>query len=533
MSLGEEVGGRRERAGTERGLREPVFGYAALDHSGQTTFPAPFVLRQLTFNGVPGDSTQSLRHLYADLLGRRVDRAALLDVVQRISHHNAAAGFPARVAYIAEQDFQNGRVNISVSSGDVGVIEFVGNEGRTMDYVRSLASMLTEERPLRLETLTRFNRLADNVPGVSCTVEIAPPAHPQQQARLIITVKHDRATANIRFDNRAPRFIGRKVVATRVKLRGLASGTDELDARLIANTGRGDAYLLIASYATVLNAKGLTAELGVFRSDIKPLLFGPSPPKLNRINQNYEFLLSQPIFLSKRLQLSANGGFAFLKTERFLDDVQQTRDRRRATILGLELDALDPWGGENYVSLTWLRGWDVFGATMRGSPGASRLGDGAGFSTFILEAERVQKLGQFAELNLATWSQVSTRALFEVDQCIYGGRDFGLGHEIETLYGDHCFLGFLELRARPIKLPGTGASAAPYAFVDGGVVGFTGIPDAGALPTGALMSAGGGVHVKLNKYASARVEANWPLRRSGIDFSASDERLFFRLEANF
>ena len=532
LSLGGTIAGRRSQGVGGQALRDPAVFYTANVHAAPPDLPTPFILRRLDIDGVSGDTPLPLRHLYADLLGRNVDAAILAEVAFKITRHNAAAGFPARIAYFADQDFQNGLVKVSVSSGAVGFVEFVGAEGRTLKYLRSLASMLTEETPLRAETLTRFKHLANQVPGVSCTVAITPSANPLEPPNLVITVKHERFSSDNFFDNRAPRGIGRKILSSRAKARGLATGTDELDVQLIHNTGRGNAYLLIASYATVLNKRGLTAELGFFRSHFKPQLFGPSPPILGIINENYSVELSQPIHVSERLQVSANAGLAILHAQRSVNGPLQVRDRRRVSTLGLELDAQDAWGGVNYVSLQWLHGWDVLGATARGEPLASRQGDGAAFSTFILEVERVQKVGKFAELELATWTQASTQSLYEVDQCVYGGRDFGLGHEFEALYGDHCFLGLLELRSKPIALL-AGANAAPYAFVDGAVIGFTGVPDIAARPFSALMSAGGGVRFKLNKHVSARVEANWPLRRSGIDFSASDERLYFRLDADF
>lgn len=489
-------------------------------------------MRELNIDGASVGVSHPLRHLYADLLGRNVDATTLVDVAHRITRFNASSGFPARIAYIPPQDYRGGLVNVSVTNGAVGYVEFVGAEGRTLKYLRSLASMLTEETPLRAETLTRFKQLASQAPGVSCTVAIVPSLNPLEPPHLVVTVKHERFTSDNFFDNRAPRGLGRKIFSARGKARGLVTGTDELDVQLIHNTGRGNAYLLIASYATVLNKHGLTAELGFFRSDFSPALFGPAPPVLGIINEDYSFELSQPIYVSDRVQVSANAGLAILHAQRSVNGPLQMRDRRRVSTLGFELDAQDHWGGVNYVSLSWLQGWDILGATARDEPLASRQGDGAAFSTFILEVERVQKVGKFAELKLATWTQASTQSLYEKDQCVYGGRDFGLGHEFDALYGDHCFMGLLELRSKPIALLAS-ASAAPYAFVDGAVIGFTGIPDIAARPFSALMSAGGGVRFKLNKYVSARVEANWPLRRSDIDFSASEERLYFRLDADF
>ncbi len=532
LSLGGEIVGRRTRSGAESGFREPVFVYAAYGHFTPSNLPTPFVLRQLDIENAPNDTPQPLRHLYADLLGRSVDAKNLAKVAYKITRHNADAGFPARIAYIPDQDFQNGLVKVSVSSGAVGVVEFVGAEGRTLKYLRSLASMLTEESPLRAETLVRFKHLANQVPGVSCTVAITPSPNPLEPPRLVVTVKQERFASNNFFDNRAPRGIGRKIVSSNIIARGLATGTDELDLQLLHNTGRGNAYLLIATYTSVLNERGLTAAFDFFRSDFSPSLFGPAPPVLNIVNENYAFSLSQPVLMTERLQLSANAGLAILHAQRSVNGPLQVRDRRRVSSLGFELDAQDVWGGVNYVSLQWRHGWDVFNATARGTPLASRLGNGAEFSTFILEVERDQKVGNFAKLKLATWTQASTQSLYETDQCVYGGRDFGLGHEFEALYGDHCFLGLLELRTKPISLL-AGANAAPYAFIDGAVIGFTGVPDAAARPFDALMSAGGGIRFKLNKIVSARVEANWPLRRSGIDFSASEERLYFRLDADF
>lgn len=532
LSVGATIAGRRTQRVGGPPPRDPAFYYASIDHAPPPELPSPFVLQQLNVDGAPIGPSHPLGHLYTDLLGRTIDGQTLTEVAHRITRHNASAGFPARIAYIADQAFQGGLVNVSVTSGAVGYVEFVGAEGRTLNYLRSLAAMLTAETPLRAETLTRFKHLASQVPGVSCTVAIVPSSNPLEPPRLVVTVNHERFTSDNFFDNRAPRGIGRKILSSRVKARGLATGTDELDVQLIHNTGRGNAYLLIASYATVLNTRGLTAELGFFRSDFAPKLFGPSPPVLGIVNEDYYVELSQPIYISERLQLAANAGFSLLYAERSVDGPLQVRDRRRVSTLGFELDAQDAWGGVSYLSLQWRQGWDGLGATARGDPLASRQGAGAAFSTFILEIERDQKIGDVAELEFAAWTQASTQSLFESDQCVYGGRDFGLGHEFEALFGDHCFMGFLELRTNPIALLST-ASAAPYIFVDGAVIGFTGIPDAAAPPTGALMSAGGGVRFKLNKIVSARVEANWPLRRSGIDFSASDERLYFRIDADF
>ncbi|MEO1251751.1 MAG: POTRA domain-containing protein [Pseudomonadota bacterium] len=534
LSLPRGIAGRRFADPASAFSAPPAIAYGPATWRFSEALETPdFILRELQIDDAEALPPGALRHLYASVLGRRIDGVGLNDILYRVTDLHARAGFPARIAFLPEQDFADGVLRVSATTGDVDAVEVLGVRGATKRRLSALSAILLRDKPLREQTINKFLVLANRIPGVRCKVEIVTPGPPGSAPRVIVRADKVRVSGQVYIDNRAPRGIGREIISGTVAFNDLIGGMDGVEVQVIDNLGTGDAFIFEGSYFAVLSPRGLKAEINAFRSDISASLSGPDPLTFDIEFRSYEAELSRPLIATENFQLIGDAALLFSRASRSINDSLDVRDRRFMTALGFEVVAQDRWSGVTTVSTKWFRGWDAFGATARGDPFASRVGEGAGFSSVVIEAGRVQRFGAWGEIELTSWTQLATKPLFEADQCVYGGRDFGLGHEFETLFGDRCFLGLLELRAAPVAVPRVPVKFAPYAFVDGGVIDFLGTDGAAGLPVNALMSAGGGVRMSLSKNALARIEANWPLRRSGIDFSPTDQRIYFRLEAVF
>lgn len=532
-SIGREIA--QQRSAPRRAPSSAlIIRSGAADRSWYANLPETDVhIQSLVVDGGAPFSSAIVQHVFSDIRGQRVSGEVLKASAARITRAHRNAGYPLIYASIPAQSFANGVVTISLTAGDIDAPEIRGASTRTARILRGYSRMLSDEKPLRTETIEAFIAKANDLPGVSCKVEVSGPSAIDPRARVVVLVTQDRTSASLAIDNRGPQGIGRNLIFANATRNDVFAGADEAEVLLIHNVGRGEGFLIDASYRAPLNYRGLSAAVSLFRSRIRPRLSGVAPPEFAIEFDNVAASLRHRIYGSNALRVGFDAGFKLETAVRRVDGVTQVRDRRALSFFVAEVNVADPWGGSNFALARWNRGWDAFDATARGSPLASRPGEGAAFSTVIVELGRVQKIGAFGELEFASWSQFATQPLFEADQCVYGGRDFGLGHEFETLYGDECFLGLLELRMSPKRLRADGPSIAPYAFVDGALVGFNGPKPAFALPVNALMSAGLGARIGVNDMVTARLEANWPLRRSGIDFSTNEQRFYFRLEADF
>jgi len=196
--------------------------------------------------------------------------------------------------------------------------------------------------------------------------------------------------------------------------------------------------------------------------------------------------------------------------------------------LGLTSDyrLQDNIGGNNYVTLAYRQGLDIFGASRFGEDLVSHDGASANFSVLDLWFTRYQALSDVWSVKAAGAGQIASGPLFTSQQFYLGGANFGRGYGSAEISGDNGIAGSFELRFDQ-KLNFRYLSGYQlYGFVDAGAAWNDGYSINNGL---SLTSAGAGVRFFLGDDLRADIGVAFPLSYRAPDNERRSARLLFSL----
>jgi hemolysin activation/secretion protein len=423
-------------------------------------------------------------------------------------------------------------IRVSIEQPTLGGVEIVNAPENIRAYLRRLGDRMEDEGPLTEERLERYLILFNRVPGCRTRLDVREASPAGGASEIMVRVDYDRISARAELNNRAPLGIGREIISNTLIVNDVAAGADFLDIRARTNITPGSALILDATYGVNLHPEGLILELSGFASSIRPDPLQTGGDQYEIGIRYFGAELIRPLRLRKRsqayLSVSASSGqFQFSANGLTLFD--ETRWLGSAAI---------EWTQQAFAGVTTAKasvnhGFAILGATRRGDPRATRGGEGAEFTFFVLEASREQTLTSWATLVADMYLQAATQSLLAPDSCVYGGRDYGRAFDNEALFGDNCFLASAELRLSPKALDFGAASLEPYFYADGGAMKQVGIPDPAQVVRAGRMSAGGGLRMALGKSVSAQIEFTQALRRSEPAGANRERGLYFQIGADF
>jgi hemolysin activation/secretion protein len=222
------------------------------------------------------------------------------------------------------------------------------------------------------------------------------------------------------------------------------------------------------------------------------------------------------------LTLTAAAGFSNAAERDVSGSVYE--DHIRTLSLTSDYRLQDNYGGDNFLTMTYRQGLDIFGASHFGDDLLSRNGASANFSVLDVWFTRYQTLSDAWSLKLSAASQTASGPLFTSQQFYLGGAAFGRGYGSAETSGDNGIAGSFELRfdQRPNLQYLNGYQL--YGFVDAGVAWNDGYgPNDGI----SLTSAGGGVRLFLWDDLRADVGVAFPLSYRAPDNERRSARLLF------
>jgi hemolysin activation/secretion protein len=226
------------------------------------------------------------------------------------------------------------------------------------------------------------------------------------------------------------------------------------------------------------------------------------------------------------LTLTLAAGFNSVSENDVLGPVYN--DHIRTIGLAADYRWLDGFGGNNYLTLAYRQGLDIFGASHFGDDLMSHSGASPDFSLLDFWFTRYQTLSDAWSVKVATASQIASGPLFTSQQFYLGGAAFGRGYGSAEISGDNGIAGSFELRYDQ-KLNFRYLSGYQlYSFADAGVAWNDGYrPSDGT----ALTSAGGGVRFFLWNDLLADIGVAVPLSYRAPDNQARSARLLFSLSS--
>jgi hemolysin activation/secretion protein len=483
-----------------------------------------FVLRGVTIAGAHTISNDQIAASYQRYLGRQVSQSDLASIAAQISDLYRGAGFQLSRAIVPPQDIPDGVVRIEVIEGSVTEVVLKG-DGAEQFGIRPLLDPLLAEHPSRLTTMERQLLLISGRPGVRIVdTALEEIGGTTGRFRLVVILKTWHVYTSIGLDNLGSSSVGPWQSYATVAFNSymVPGDTFALNLSTTPNDPRelGFGRLL---YDVPVGTDGARIGASALYSEVRP---GDERRLTGDTTKTEAFELHGSIvpLQSQRtsLTLTVATGFTNVSERDLFGPVYD--DHIRTLSLTSDYRLQDNYGGNNFLTMTYRQGLDIFGASHVGDDLLSHAGASAGFSVLDFWFTRYQTLSDAWSLKLSAASQTASGPLFTSQQFYLGGAAFGRGYGSAETSGDNGLAGSFELRFdQRLNLQYLNGYQL-YGFVDAGVA----WNDGYALNDGiSLTSVGGGVRFFLWDDLRADVGVAFPLSYRAPDNERRSARLLF------
>ena len=494
--------------------------------AGQGDSKPLFVLQSVSITGAVAIPQGLLVTAYQPYIGKKVSQADLAAISAAVGDIYREAGFHLSRAMIPPQDIQNGQLHLQVVEGSITEVALKG-DGAEQFGVRPMLDAVLAERPSRLSTLERQLLLINGRPGVriedTALEEIgAASGH----FRLIVSLKTWHLFTSVGVDNLGSSSVGPWQSYGTAAFNSYLAPGDSLVVNL--STTPGDPRQLAfgrLSYEAPVGTDGARIGASGYYSEVRPgdfrRLFNDNiKTEWFEIRGSIVPLQSQ----KSSLILTAAAGFSNVYENDIFGPIYA--DHIRTVSLTSDYRLQDYFGGNNYLTVNYRQGIDVFGASHRGDDYLSREGASGKFSALSFWFTRYQTLSDAWSLKLASAGQTASGPLFTSQQFYLGGLAFGRGYGSAEISGDNGIAGSVELRFDQKTSYQYLSGYQLYGFVDTGLAWNDGYRPSDGL---SLTSAGGGVRFFLTEGLQADIGAAAPLSYRAPDNPGRGARVLFSL----
>ena len=505
---------------TRHALRMPTLARPAATADNKPLF----VLRGVTITGARSMSNDQIAASYQSYLGKQVSQSDLASIAAQIGDLYRGAGFQLSRAIVPPQDIPNGVVRIEVIEGSITEVTLKG-DGAEQFGIRPLLDPVLAEHPSRLATIERQMLLIDGRPGVRIVdTALEEIGGASGRFRLVVVLKTWHVYTSFGFDNLGSSSVGpwQSYATAAFNSYMLPGDSLALNLSTTPNDPRELAFGRL-SYDVPVGTDGARIGASALYSEVRP---GDERRLSNDTTRTeaYELRGSIVPLQSQRtsLTLTAAAGFSNASERDVSGPIYD--DHIRTLSLTSDYRLQDNYGGNNFLTVTYRQGLDIFGASHFGDDLLSRNGASANFSVLDVWFTRYQTLSDAWSLKLSAAGQTASGPLFTSQQFYLGGAAFGRGYGSAETSGDNGIAGSFELRfdQRPNLAYLSGYQL--YGFVDAGVA----WNDGYGLNDGiSLTSAGGGVRFFLWDDLRADVGVAFPLSYRAPDNDRRSARLLF------
>jgi hemolysin activation/secretion protein len=504
------------------GLRMPQLTRPAVAANTKPQFD----LHEIVLTGAVAIPRAELMRTYQLYLGKKVTQADLVAIAGAISDLYRAAGFHLSRAIVPAQHISNGRVQIQVIEGSITEVALRG-DGAEQFGIRPMLGPVLAEYPSRLATLERQLLLINARPGVRIAdTAIEEIGGQTGRFRLIVEVKTWHIFTSLGIDNLGSSSVGPWQTYATAAFNSYLLPGDTLALNL--STTPGDPRELAfgrLSYDVPVGTDGLRIGASALYSDVRP---GDDRRLYNDSTQTEIFEIRSSI-----VPLQSQRSSLTLILAADLSEVSERNlfgpiynDHIRTVSLTSDYWLQDNFGGNNYVTLTYRQGLDIFGASRFGDDLVSHDGAAPNFSVLDFWFTRYQTLFDAWSVKLAAAGQLASGPLFISQQFYLGGVNFGRGYGSAEISGDNGIAGSFELRFDQTLSYQYLSRYQLYSFVDAGAAWNDGFSLNDGL---SLISAGAGVRFFLWDGLQADIGVAFPLSYRAPDNERRSARLLFSL----
>jgi hemolysin activation/secretion protein len=462
-----------------------------------------FVLRGITIVGSTVYTTEQLRPLYRDLVGRTIALVAVYDLARRITAKYGADGYVLSRAIVPPQQLNphGAVVHIRVVEGYVDKVVWPRAKlARYRDFFTDYAAKITADRPANIRTLERYLLLANDLPGLKFSTRLRPSKTNVAASTLVIEVKRKWLDAYGRFDNRGTKARGPLEYYGSATLNNLFGWHEAFTFSYATVSPPRELQYIAGTFRQVLNSEGLSWFVDASYTWGEPGTVQLETLDYRTLGPYGDIGLSYPIIRSRERNLTVSGLFFASNNRSDVLGLAFTNDRLRGVRAKVAADYADRLLGINQFIVTVSQGINGLGSTGNSNPLASRTVGRVDFTKVEASVARTQPLFAAFSVYLTAYGQYAATPLLAPEQCGYGGRFFGRAYDPSQLLGDSCFeaLGELRYDIRGTPIP----QMQIYGFTDYGKV-WTRSPAVGTPASVDGASAGAGLRLGSKEYFSA------------------------------
>lgn len=486
-----------------------------------------FVLNELVVDGATAYPAESLRGLYAALLGREVSVAEVFAAAQAIELRYRNDGFVTTRVIVPQQTVEDGRFRIVVVEGHIAQLVYQGEVGAARAAVETLLQPLRGQRPVNIAEIERRLLLANDLPGF--TVQGTLEASPTEPGGSILIVRAERRPRDVSLtlDTRASPYLDSRQLTAQAAWYGLGERAERfgINARTSGPGGRSASVGL--NLDVLVTAQGGTLSLGASHARSRPGRELDVLDVQSRVD-NLSGTWAQPVIRSREHNLRAVAQLEMRRVSTDLAGTAFTRDRLDVLRAGLSWDRADRFDGISTARVMLHQGLTGLGSSEPPAALASRVNGRRDFSKLTLDLTRLQQLGPRSHLLASLTAQISRHALLASEELSLGGASYGRAFDDGEVAGDNGYAVMVELRHQPAFLPRQGQV---YGFADAGKVWAA---EGGAVPARPkLASLGGGLRVQLSGSLMATLEVAKPLNTEVRTRGTRSPRAFVAINAAF
>ena len=464
---------------------------------------------------------------FADLViahvGRTLTPAELAQLADSIAERARARGYVFAQATIPPQAVTAGVLRVAIDEGRIDELRIRGADNRA---VRAALAPLVGSGPVTIDALERRLLIAGDVDGM--WLRRSQFVREGTRGILVVDTVRDRVAASMGLDNSGSRPIGPIQADLTVRYSQLFADDDLVTFTALATPAepREFGYARLR-YGKRIAADGTEVAASVSYSRALPGSYLRSRDIAGR-SWTAGLNALHPLLRRRQASLWMEGSIGIRTVEQSRAGLEVRRDRLTVARIGTYGFAAVP-GGRIRTSVTFSQGLDLFDATRRGDPLASRDDASGRFSSVALSASwTMTPIGRFsAQVDVA--SQIAAQPLLVSEETGLGGESFLRAYDYSERIGDDSAMASVELRYDVAKKIGPLIRPQLYGFVDGGIVRNL----RGGTGGGSLYSTGAGMRTAVTQTATADLGIAVPL--SGIRYDSGNRAplVSFRLTKRF
>ncbi|MFZ2314806.1 MAG: POTRA domain-containing protein [Gammaproteobacteria bacterium] len=479
-----------------------------------------FKLNNIILVGNRHFSTEQLKPLYKDKLGKQISVADLFGIVQSITNYYRNNGYILSRAILPPQHVTGGNVRIQVVEGTIGRVTVTGDPKGARCLVQAIGEQIGKCPPLELSRMERYLLLENEIPGTQVKAVLEPSKSKTGAADISLVTQNKPITGYASYDDYGTRYIGPQQMTGNLGLNSMITSGDSTQFTFTKTPKGSELTYLDINYNMAIKDQGMRLIFGGTSVHTRPL-YVLQPLKIDGLNSNYYINMQIPWIRTRSESLTWRINTNYLDSDVTADplglgEIPLYTDHLRSLGLGGTYNFADRYYGSNLLSADVRQGLPIFGYTSNFNPETaqtSRPGGRGTYTKIMATAARMQAIkGPWSAYGLVS-GQYAFNPLLASEQFTFGGSQLGRGYDVAELIGDKGLAGSLELRYDLPVERFLVQSLQFYAFYDiGAVWNYLLIGDTPIKSSGA--STGLGVRFFATKYVSGNLMWTQVLTRS-------------------